>query len=293
MSIGRVTQRSMSTVALRGLQSALGRTQDLQNELSSGRRINRPGDDPAGAVSSMKLRSQRRADDQYVRNIDDANGRLQAADDAMQTMSERLIRVRGLLTQANNGAIDAASRQALAQEITAIRDDVVDLYNTRFLDRPVFGGTSAAADVVDPTSFAYLGDEQPVTARISRDATVRTDVRGTEVAADTLPALLTQAAADVAAGDSAAIGNGLAAVDAQHKTILRALGDVGARVARIEMTRTKVESEKLDFTSRISTQEEVDLPETIMKLSAQQLAYESALKTASKVMQVSLADYLR
>lgn len=290
--IGRVTQRSMSDVALRGLQDALNRTQKLQEELSRGRRVSRPGDDPSAAVSAMKLRSQRRADEQYLRNADDAAGRLAAADEALTTMSERIGRVRELVVASQNPAQSDTGRRALAQEIVAIRDDIIDLYNTRWMDRPVFGGTIAGTDAVDKSTGAYLGDDAEILSRISRDATIRTDVRGSEAGADVLPDLLAGLAADIEA-NSTAVPGGLTSLDGVHTTVLRALGDVGARAARIEMTQAKVDSERLDFTSRISENEDVDLPEAIMNLESQKVAYQTALGAAAKVLQVSLSDYLR
>lgn len=290
--VGRVTQRSMSDVALRGLQDALNRTQKLQEELSRGRRVSRPGDDPSAAVSAMKLRSQRRADEQFLRNADDAAGRLAAADEALTTMSDRIGRVRELVVASQNPALTDTGRRALAQEITAIRDDIIDLYNTRWMDRPVFGGTIAGTDAVDKSTGNYIGDDAEILSRISRDATIRTDVRGTDAGADVLPHLLSTLAADIEA-NSTAVPAGLTSLDGVHTTVLRALGDVGARAARIEMTQAKVDSERLDFTSRISENEDVDLPEAIMKLESQKVAYQTALGAAAKVLQVSLSDYLR
>jgi flagellar hook-associated protein 3 FlgL len=290
--IARVTQRSMSDVALRGLQEALSRTQRLQEELSSGRRVSRPGDDPAAAVAAMKLRSHRQADEQYLRNAHDASGRLAAADKALTTTSERLTRARELIVQSQNGAISDSGRQALGSEIAAIRDDVIDLLNTRWLDRPVFGGTIPGTDAVDKSTGAYIGDDAEILSRISRDATIRVDVRGTDIGADVLPGLLASAAEHVAAG-SGDVPADLTALDDAITTVLRALGDVGARASRIETTKTKVDSERLDLTARISENEDVDLPETIMNLESQKVAYQAALGAAAKVLQVSLSDYLR
>src|SRR5690349_6065560 len=133
MTWSRVTQRGTSDNALRGLQTSLARTQKLQNELSSGKRVANPGDDPAAAASSMALRSQRRADEQYIRNADDASGRLNMADNALTQMSDRVRRVRDLLIQSGDGALGDSDRQAIAAEVNAIKGEIKDLYNTKWL----------------------------------------------------------------------------------------------------------------------------------------------------------------
>lgn len=292
MSISRVTQRGVSDAALRGLQSSLARTQKLQNELSSGRRVSTPGDDPAAAASSMALRSQRRADEQYLRNSDDAAGRLNMADNALTQMSDRVRKVRELLIQSGNGALGDSDKAAIAAEINAIKGEVKDLYNTRWMNRPVFGGTNASDVAVDPDSGTYVGNDAAIMTRISREATIRTDVKGTDVAADSLPALLDQISANITSNPSA-LSADLGALDGARDKILQALGDVGARAARVEATKNSVDSERLDFTSRISENEEIDLPLTIMNLESQKVAYQAALGAASKIMQSSLVDFLR
>jgi flagellar hook-associated protein 3 FlgL len=291
MTISRVTHKSMSNVALRGLQGSLSRAQQLQNELSSGKRVGTPSDDPAAASASMKLRSQRRQDEQYLRNIDDASGRLNVTDDALSQISDRIRRARDLLVQAGDGAVDASGMAAIGAELSSISGEVKDLYNTRWLDRPVFGGTVPGSVAIDSTG-TYIGNDAPIQARISRDSTLRVDTSGTAAGANTLPDLLGQAAADVT-GNPTAVAGDLTALDAELGKVLQTLGDVGARSARLETTRTNLTAEQLDFTSRISQNEDVDLPATIMNLQSQQVAYQTALSAAAKVLQTSLADYLK
>jgi flagellar hook-associated protein 3 FlgL len=288
--VGRITQHATAASALRGLQASLGRSQQLQEQLSSGRRIAKPSDDPSGTASAMTFRSQRAAAEQHLRNIDAAQGRLAVTDAAVTDLSDRLAKVRELLVQSRNSALSAEGQSAVAAQIGAIRSNVVDIYNTRYLDRPVFAGT-AAGDVAVDAGGGYVGDDAPVEVRISRDATVRVDVRGTDVAADSVPALLTQLAAEVAAG--AVTQASFDALDAARTTVLTSIGDVGARAARVDTARTQVDSLRLDLQGRISQSEDVDLPETIMNLQAQQVAYQSALGAASKILQTSLVDFLR
>jgi flagellar hook-associated protein 3 FlgL len=128
--------------------------------------------------------------------------------------------------------------------------------------------------------------------RISRDATVRIDVKGSDVAADTAPALLDRIIADL--GTTAPIPSAdITDVDATLSKVMQALGDVGARAARVDSTKANVDAHRLDLVARISENEDVDLPETIMNLQAQQVAYQSALGASAKILQTSLVDFLK
>jgi flagellar hook-associated protein 3 FlgL len=288
----RVTTRSMSAATMRGLETNLTRAQKLQNQLSSGREVQRPSDDPAATVSSMKLRSQRRADEQYLRNIDDARGRLSLADDAMTSLSAQIRRAQELMVSARDAAISAGSRAAIGAELTEIRKGVIDTYNARWIDRPVFGGTAPGSVAIDATTGTYVGDDAEVIARVSRDVTMRIDVKGTDAAADVLPDLLAKAAGDVV-NDLDAVAGDQDELEAVLAKVLKTLGDIGARAAQLETTEQSVDNERLDFTARISENEDVDLPLAIMNMQSAQIAYQASLGAAAKIMQTSLMDFLR
>jgi flagellar hook-associated protein 3 FlgL len=288
----RITYGMTAATSLRGLQGNLGRVQELQEQLSSGKRLFRPSDDPVGTAASMRLRSAMVADEQYQRNSDQAMGRMVATDSALISLSDRVRAVRDLMVASNNGALNADGRAALAGQISSLRTEVMSLYNTTHLDRPVFGGTIPGRQAIDPSSGAYLGNDVEIEVRISTDSTLRIDVAGTDAAADVLPAAIEAAALSVA-GPTGATSTDFAAIDSAFSQIQRALGDVGARTQRLESTRTTVESHRLDLVSRISENEDVDLPETIMNLQSQQVGYQAALGATAKVLQTSLLDFLR
>jgi flagellar hook-associated protein 3 FlgL len=288
----RVTQGLINSASLRGLQAALSRVQNAQAQLSSGKRISVPSDDPSGTASAMTLRSEQAADVQYLRNIDQVSARLNVTDSTLTSISDRLRSVRELLAQAQNGALSAESRTALSAQAGALKGELVDLYNTTYLNRPIFGGTVAGQQANDPTTGAYVGNDQPVSTRISRDSTVRVDVKGTDAAADQIAPLLDRIASDLAAGITIPAAD-FDDLDAVSSKVIQSLGDVGARSARIDATKANVDSERLDLAARISENEDVDLPATIMSLQSQQVAYQSALGASAKLLQTSLLDYLR
>jgi flagellar hook-associated protein 3 FlgL len=287
----RITQRMLSENALTGLQNNLSRNQKLQAQLSSGKLVARPSDDPAAATSSMQLRSQQRLDTQYLRNIDDATGRLNTADSALQDVVKLLDRAKEITVNAGDQALTDAGRSALTSELGVIKKSIVDAYNTRWLDRPVFGGTAQGTVAIDDTG-TYVGNDLPTMARIAREVTIRTDVSGTAAGADTLPDLIDQISASISSGSPALTGQ-QDQLDGLLNTILTTLGDVGARAAQIDSTQARVTGEQLDLTARISQNEDVDLPKAIMDLQSSQVAYQAALGAAGKVLQTSLLDYLR
>ena len=286
----RVTQRSQTAATMRGLEVGMNRAQKLQEQLASGKLVARPSDDPAATVSSMKMRSQQSANEQYLRNIQDAQGRMATTDAALQDISASGSRANELLISARTAAVSPASLEAIAVELEQIAGGVTDTYNTRWLDRPIFAGTQPGTVAVDDTG-TYVGNDKPIEARISRNVLLRTDVTGREAGADELPGLLRDAADAVRNGGD--IAGSLQRLDGLMSKVRTSLGDIGARGAQLGKVSAAVDSERLDFTARISENEDIDLPKTIMELQSAQTAYESALGAAAKVMQTSLLDFLR
>lgn len=286
----RISQRMLVNTALNGLNANITRNQQLQEQLSSGRLVSRPSDDPAAATNSMVLRSQQRLQNQYLTNIDDAEGRLATAGSALQDLVSSINAVKDLVVNVNDSGLGGPSRSAIAAEIQEIRNSVVDTYNTTWRNRPVFGGTVQGSKAVDANGN-YIGNEKQLVARIDRDVTLRTDVSGQAAAADKLPALLDKMVADIGNGD--AITDDQDQLDNILNQVLTTIGDVGARGTQVDATKTRVTAGQLDLRGRIAQNEDVDLPKAILELQASQVAYQASLGAAGKVLQTSLLDYLR
>ena len=292
VSVHRITQTSIATSSLRGLQGAQSQVAALQNQLATGKKLAKPSDDPAGLTSAMQLRSQLRQDDRYLDTIGAATDRLNTADTALQGVTTQLNRAKQLMSRATGGSLDAAAREAIATELDVIRQGVIDDFNTGYGGRPVFGGSAPGSAAIDG-SGAYVGDDADLTARVARNVTVRVDVKGSAVGADVLPDLLAKAAADIRSNSTTDVMDDQNQLDGAFTKVTTALGDIGARVSQIQSTRTRITSEQVDLTTRIAGLENIDPAEPIVQLSSAQLTYQSALGAAAKVMQTSLLDYLR
>jgi flagellar hook-associated protein 3 FlgL len=287
----RVTQLSMSNISLAGLQANLGRVQALQAQAASGKRIQAPSDDPQGTAISMLLRSQQAADQTYTDNADFATARLQVADTALTDLSAQLRNVRALLIGSQTGAANSISRSALSSQITQAVGSITSLYNSQYLGRPVFGGTTATDSAIDATG-TYVGDGNPVMVRLSATTSVRVDVDGASIGADSAPALLTQFALNVGLSGGAPQSD-LDLMDSLMANVTTALGNIGAFEGQVTTTSAAVNAHSLDLTTSISHNESADLADILTKFASQQVAYQTAVGVAAKIQQTSLLDFLR
>jgi flagellar hook-associated protein 3 FlgL len=289
----RITQRSMADATYANLQASLARSASLQEQLSSGKQVSKPSDNPTAATDILQLRAERSATDQFVRNADNGVSWLTTADTALQQTSDAVRRARDLTVQGGNGALNQVGRDAIAKELRAVRETLVGLGNTQYLGRPVFGGTTAGGAAFDATG-AYVGDDGTVARRVGTDSTVRVDVDGRAAFGDgasSVFAALDAIIADLASGASPSAR--LDALDAAHERVLGALADVGARTNRIETLKARATDAAISLRSAQSQVEDVDLPATILELQLQSTAYQAALGATARVLQPTLLDFLR
>ncbi len=143
---------------LQALGADVART---QQQISSGKRIVDPSDDPVGAARVVELKQEMGARDQYLRNADAADAALSLEDSVLQQTTELLQRVQELTLQAGSGVQTAEDRRFLAAEIEARFDELVSLVNTRGPDgQYIFAGfrSDQPPFEVDGENIRYVGD---------------------------------------------------------------------------------------------------------------------------------------
>jgi flagellar hook-associated protein 3 FlgL len=296
MSSLRVTERSISSRVLSGLQNSLNRLGETQQKLSSGKQISRASDSPTGTVSAMQFRGDIATLKQYSRNADDGLGWLATTDTTLTSSLDGVNRARELVLQGmSSGAGGSAeAREALAIEVDGLRNTLIGLANTKYLDRPVFGGTTTSASAF-AAGGTYLGDTGSVQRTVGDNAKVRVD---TDAAAafgsgsGQLFTVLSKISSDLRS-NSGALGGDLTALDAARRGLQTSLSSVGARYNQLTQMRQAADDRVLDLSSQLSDVEDIDLPKTLTDLQLQQTAYQAALAAGAKIVQPSLVDFLR
>ena len=293
----RVTDTSMRHRMLGDLQRSQARGQKLQEQISSGKQLHRPSDSPTGTVTSLQLRGEVRVTQQYARNADDGLGWLGTIQDKLASASSQIIRVRDLTVQGLSSANSGLSRDALAAEIDQIKQSLIGEANTKYLGRPVFGGTTPGEVAFDATG-KYVGNEGHTTRTVGPNAKVRIEATGSEAfGANGSDSQLFKVLGDISTAlrtnDDDALDKALGNLDSAHDLLKSTLSDVGARYNRITQMKQSADDHLLSVTSQLSDIEDVDLPKAIMELQIQQTSYQAALAASAKVIQPSLIDFLR
>jgi flagellar hook-associated protein 3 FlgL len=293
----RITQRAVALTSLQGLNRNLDAVGKLQQQLTSGRLINAPSDSPTGTNKAMQTRSEQAAVAQQGRNISDAKSWLEQADFSLREMLDTTRRVRDLTVQGlNTGAVSEASQKALAVEVASLREGLIGLANTAVQGRPVFGGVTAGGKAYnDDGTYAGMDSPDGVVRRLSPSETLRVDVSGLATFGpdgDNLFDIVGRIATDLTA-DPAAVAGHLTDLDAVMKRMTTSVADVGARASRVDRADELNFDRSIMLTAQLGETENIDLPETIMRLNMQKVGYEAALAATAKAISPTLLDYLR
>jgi flagellar hook-associated protein 3 FlgL len=291
----RVTHRSIQTSSLANLQANLTKMAKLQEQFSSGRLINRPSDDPAGTVTALQVRADIRTNDQYLRNIDSGIGWLATTDSALTQSLSVLRRARELTLQGSStGSQGQQAREAIAAEVEGIRETLLGLANTTYNGRPVFGGATDGA-VAFGADGTWQGSSDQIARRVADGTDVVINVDGDILFGDgagSVFAVLDDIAAHLKDSPEDLAGD-LAQLDAISERLLSTLADVGTRYGRLETLRLSATDRLIELKSQLSNVESIDLPETVVKLQMQEVAYQAALAATARAIQPTLLDFLR
>ncbi|NRA36965.1 MAG: flagellar hook-associated protein FlgL [Planctomycetes bacterium] len=296
--MARITLLSMHRNVLSSTQQNLSRVAHFQEQLSSGKRIQRLSDDPISGRRVMVGRIEEFEADRYLSNIDKSLSFMAATDDTMTEMVRLFDATKELAVQGANGTQDANSRAALAQSVDAQLDRLVDLTNSVHDGRFLFAGTASLTKPFEMNgardNVIYQGDLDTYEVEVGFSAKAVINQDGYELwkdSADIFDTLieLRDALND---NDSQEVSDLIAQVDSVSSHVIGLQGELGGRMQRLELSRGQLEMAKLHLGEIISREEDVDIAATIMEMQSAQVALEAGLQTAMRVIQPSLVDFL-
>lgn len=165
----RVTNSMMSSTVLFNTQRALQRFVDLQTQMTSGRRINKPSDDPSGTLRDLGYRTEIADIEQYQKNVNRAQSWVKTYDDITADMKDVMSSVKEIAIAMSNGNFDAVARTGSATEVESAIDHFLQLGNTRLENRYVFAGNRTQTQPFSRSSngFVYAGDFEQIEYEVS------------------------------------------------------------------------------------------------------------------------------
>jgi len=140
----RISERMLFNSVINRLQRQNGTLFKTQEQVSTGKQINRPSDDPIGQAQILNFDKSLASADQHIRNIDQVDAFLSMSESALQTVQNQLLRARELAVQMANATNTATDRAGAAKEIQQVYDQLIAVANTKHDGQYIFAGNKVA-----------------------------------------------------------------------------------------------------------------------------------------------------
>jgi flagellar hook-associated protein 3 FlgL len=297
----RITTRILFTNSMANLHQIESDLSRLQEQLSTGRVVNRPSDNPVATRRAIGYRSQLRQGGHFLTAIRDTRIFVSAGDSTLDTVTDAVQRVYTLLLQAANTTVDDPQRAAIASEVDTILGGIIDLSNTRSGGRQLFGGSRTLSPAFESTTVAgevvsvqYMGNSDEMNVQIDSDAFITANQPGDSVFMGAIDMFqwLIDSRDDLRANDLANLDQRIGEFDTVLNQILVARATYGARENRLNFNQERIEDNSIVIQDVLSQTEDADFAETIMRINLKEVALNAALSASARIIQPSLLDFL-
>ncbi len=299
--IGRITEQMTQQMTLADLQQSQDRLDTTQQQLSSGKRINQPSDDPYGTSLALQFQGQLSNLSAYSANVTDGTSWTQASLSSLTNITNMMQRVSELVVQAGNGALSQSDLSSSAAEVNQLIGAIKQEANTQYAGQYLFSGTATGtAPYQSGATDTYQGNTNGINRLIGPGTTlqVNTDISqllgngqgsGDGKLLDTLRTI----ASDMTSGNQGALQADSQALNTNLNTVNQMQASVGAVANRLQLASSRILDTQTNTTAALSSVQDADMASTITNYSTEQAAYTAALRASATIVQTSLLNFLQ
>lgn len=312
----RISNNSMIYNFLSSLGKSQERMNRFQEQLSDGKIVHRPSDDPVRAIRSLRLNTDLATNDQYTQNVKDALSWMNQSDSALSDLSDILQRAKEIVIDATSPNPDIAFQTA-ATELEGLINHAVSLANSQNGDRYIFagqqdkiaGGPFTRTTINGVEYVVYTGDENKISMRAQPGAANPNQDSVNVTGGDVFGPMTTvngQATSDIfsnllrikeqlatgAPSMDYLSGTALKNIDAAHDRALFAQTQIGTRMATYEMAESLLANNYVTISENVSANDDLDIARATIDFKNNENIYQAALAVGAKIIPKSLVDFL-
>jgi flagellar hook-associated protein 3 FlgL len=302
----RVSNDMISRIFLLNLENSVTRILRIQERISTGRRINRPSDDPIGTTKALNLRMLEKLNEQYQKNIEDASSWLNFNDSVLDDLQTALNRAKGIAIQGSDSTLNTEDRSALANETNQLLEHIFSIANSKFRGKYLFSGTQTTTPPYIATRDGITGEITAVASNpagldgeiqreIGQGVRLSINVSGNDVftkGVDIFQTLMDLRDA-LKADDPGQVADVLDDLDTASHQLITAQSRIGAKENRVESALSWLQDENLNIVKLLSETEDADFIKEIADLEQQEVIYQSTLALGGRIILPSLIDFIK
>ncbi|MGG5255321.1 flagellar hook-associated protein FlgL [Neobacillus sp. SM06] len=295
----RITQSMLAANSLKNISNSYSRMSQLQNQLSTGKKITKPSDDPVVAMKGMYYRSDLVGVEQYKRNLSELHLWMDNSETGMSEANSVLQRVRELLVQGQNDTLSPSDRKAIAVEVGQLNQDLVKTANTQVAGKYIFHGTDVTNPPVPqedpPLVAANLTDSKinNYNVEVSKGVFLKANVNPANTFNQELFDVVGKIQKALETDDSSGLQSLMAELDKVTTNLSTERSELGARTNRLDLVENRIGQQEVLANKVLSDNEDADIEKVIMDMTTQESVHRAALSVGSRIIQPTLMDFLR
>jgi flagellar hook-associated protein 3 FlgL len=272
------------------------RLSEIQNEVATGKRVERPDDDPTASFSIGAATESMRQLDDCTSSGKTASSYLEAGESALAEATNIFIRVKELAVQGASDQNSAAERSNMALEVRQMYTQLVSLANTEVNGCHLFAGYLSNSDAVSGTGV-YQGDSGVIDLEVAPGMKVAATIRGDQLLAGSgggvdLFATLDALATALETNNVAGIQSSLDTLDRGQQQLINGRSQIGAQLNTVATANSWIGRLRTDIESNRSALQDTDLAQSSMQLALAQQALQAAIDTVPKMVSQNLIGKL-
>ncbi|MCW3019700.1 MAG: flagellar hook-associated protein 3 [Solirubrobacterales bacterium] len=301
----RITPAMVTSATLNDLNSSLASLTRTTNELSSGKTILEPSDNPYGASQVIDLQSQLEGLSAYEANAQDGVAWENTASTAMSSISQVAQKVRELLVKGANGTYNQSDLETMALQVEELTQTVKQDANAQYAGQYIFAGTATTtAPYEQGANDEYQGNAETISRTVAPGASVTISTNLSQLLGngeasedgkllDTLRTIAKNMRAGTPEAQNALGTTDLQKLDGNLETLTDLQATAGSATDRLQTALTRNEALQSSITQALSNTDGTNIAAASVAYANEQAAYEAALRAAASIVQESLLNFLQ
>lgn len=296
----RVTHKSITYKAIVNMQRSLRQVEGKTDEISTGRKISLPSDDPSQATRALGYQQKIARSQQYSRNMDTIVDRLNQTESALGEINASIVQVKEIALALKDPSITVEELNNAFEKLSQLKGQFIKLGNTKIGDQYIFGGSITTTRPFEETNgeIFYRGNTSEINVEMGDDISITTNVSGSSVFSmsgadkgvfDALGTLIQVAQGGEPPADFDTV---LDEIDGLNNTVINARAINSNRGFRAESAQETLAAEQTSVESVLASIMETDMALALTELLSLQQAYQLTLNVVNKSFQRSLVDVL-
>lgn len=294
----RVTQNMISNNMLRHLSNSYAEMGKTMDQLTTGKKINKPSDDPVTVMKGMNYRSEVSRIEQYKRNTGEVHNWMDNTDAALGQATQALQKLRELAIQASNDSYSSEERNSIATEAEEIKQHLIGIANTKVNDKYIFNGAKTSEPPYDMSNDQLNLGSGAIVIEVTPDTTLQANANPAEIFGeengDDMFDVIQNFIDTLKTEDSEEeIDSYIGQLDERIDKVINARAELGAKMNRLDLIEDRLADQEIVATKLMSENEDIDYAQAITELITQESIHRAALASGSRIIQPSLVDFLR